>query len=186
MILHACATSACDAACCCREERCATALTGKGAAVCSGIILTKLVGVSMLAFSRTQIFEVYYFRMYMALVAVGTFHSLLLLPVLLSLIGTQNEEPYVPSDIGDEATEAPPPQVCLTSSVTRITKPWYSIKQRGQRPTMTAVHHIRTIYSTLCMYCWLSTCRQLLRLFVTSSRVDNCADVCTSSPCAHF
>lgn len=101
-----------DLCVCCREERAGAALTRKGAAVCSGIILTKLVGVTMLAFSRTQIFAVYYFRMYMALVVVGTFHSLLLLPVLLSLLGTENEEPYLPSVDGDEATEAPPQQVC--------------------------------------------------------------------------
>jgi Niemann-Pick C1 protein len=30
--------------------------------VLSGITLTKLVGVSVLALARTQIFEVYYFR----------------------------------------------------------------------------------------------------------------------------
>lgn len=73
----------------CREQRVSIALRGKGAAVCSGIILTKLVGVTMLAFSQTKIFEIYYFRMYMALVVIGTFHGLLLLPVLLALVGPE-------------------------------------------------------------------------------------------------
>lgn len=64
----------------------------RGAAVCSGILLTKLVGVVMLAFSRTQIFEVYYFRMYLALVLLGSVHGLLLLPVLLALVGPEQLE----------------------------------------------------------------------------------------------
>lgn len=55
--------------------------------MCSGIILTKVVGVAMLAFSHTKIFDLYYFRMYMALVIIGAFHGLLLLPVLLALAG---------------------------------------------------------------------------------------------------
>lgn len=77
----------------CREQRINIALRGKGAAVCSGIILTKFVGVAMLAFSQTKIFDLYYFRMYMALVAIGTFHGLLLLPVLLALVGPEAEAP---------------------------------------------------------------------------------------------
>lgn len=88
----------------CREERCATALAGKGSAVCSGILLTKLVGVAMLAFSSTQIFTVYYFRMYMTLVVVGAFHSLLLLPVLLSLSGPQQADKWASNDNAAEET----------------------------------------------------------------------------------
>ena len=41
----------------------------------------------MLAYSRTQIFEVYFYRMYLALVLLGAGHGLLLLPVLLALAG---------------------------------------------------------------------------------------------------
>lgn len=41
----------------------------------------------MLAFAKTKIFEVYYFRVYMALVVLGAAHSLVLLPVLLALAG---------------------------------------------------------------------------------------------------
>lgn len=70
------------------------AITSRGAAVCAGILLTKLVGVAMLAFSRTQIFGVYYFRMYLALVLLGAVHGLLLLPVLLALLGPEELEVF--------------------------------------------------------------------------------------------
>ena len=63
------------------------ALVDMGASVCAGILFTKLVGVAVLAFSRTQVFEVYYFRMFISLVVLGGLHGLVLLPVLLSLIG---------------------------------------------------------------------------------------------------
>ena len=78
----------------CRETRAGAALATRGAAVCSGILLTKLVGVSMLGFSRTQIFGIYYFRMYASLVLVGAAHALLLLPVLLALLGPEELELY--------------------------------------------------------------------------------------------
>lgn len=46
----------------------------------------------MLAFSRTRIFAVYYFRMYAALVALGAAHGLVLLPVLLAAFGPEELE----------------------------------------------------------------------------------------------
>ena len=48
-----------------------------------------LAGVSVLAFAQTQIFRVYYFQMYLALVVLGAAHGLLLLPVLLSVLGPE-------------------------------------------------------------------------------------------------
>jgi Niemann-Pick C1 protein len=50
-------------------------------------LVLSCTGVLVLAFARTRIFEVYYFRMYLALVVVAAAHGLLLLPVLLALIG---------------------------------------------------------------------------------------------------
>ena len=44
----------------------------------------------VLAFARTRIFEIYFFRMYFALVVLGAAHGLVLLPVLLSLVGPRS------------------------------------------------------------------------------------------------
>ncbi|KAH6556025.1 hypothetical protein KP509_1Z210000 [Ceratopteris richardii] len=70
-----------------RSERAAKALSTMGASVFSGITITKLVGVLVLFFSRSEIFEVYYFRMYLALVVLGFMHGLIFLPVFLSFCG---------------------------------------------------------------------------------------------------
>ncbi|PRW56197.1 Niemann-Pick C1 [Chlorella sorokiniana] len=74
------------------EDRAAAALGDVGAAVLSGITLTKIAGVAVLAFSRTRIFEIYYFRMYAALVLLGAAHGLILLPVLLAAFGPEELE----------------------------------------------------------------------------------------------
>ncbi|XP_057974422.1 uncharacterized protein LOC131162209 isoform X2 [Malania oleifera] len=70
-----------------RDQRIKEALGTMGASVFSGITLTKLVGVIVLCFSRTEVFVVYYFQMYLALVLLGFLHGLVFLPVILSMFG---------------------------------------------------------------------------------------------------
>lgn len=70
-----------------RDSRAWASLVNVGGSVFSGITITKLVGVSVLAFTRSKIFEIYYFRIWLALVIFAASHALIFLPVALSLFG---------------------------------------------------------------------------------------------------
>ncbi|ODA80792.1 hypothetical protein RJ55_03752 [Drechmeria coniospora] len=70
-----------------REARAWTALVNVGGSVFSGITITKLLGVCVLAFTHSKIFEVYYFRVWLALVVFAALHALVFLPVALSMAG---------------------------------------------------------------------------------------------------
>lgn len=70
-----------------KDARVWTAMVNVGGSVFSGITITKLLGVCVLAFTRSKIFEVYYFRIWLALVIFAATHALVFLPVALSLFG---------------------------------------------------------------------------------------------------
>ena len=62
---------------------------GANEQVFSGITLTKLIGISVLALTRSKLLEVYFFRMWLSLILSGALHGLVLLPVVLSYVGGQ-------------------------------------------------------------------------------------------------
>lgn len=74
-----------------RDGRAWAALVNVGGSVFSGITLTKFLGVTVLAFTRSKIFEVYYFRIWLALVIFASTHALIFLPVALSFAGGEGQ-----------------------------------------------------------------------------------------------
>ena len=70
-----------------KDIRAWTALVNVGGSVFSGITITKFLGVTVLAFTRSKIFEIYYFRIWLALVILASTHALVFLPVALSFLG---------------------------------------------------------------------------------------------------
>ena len=72
-----------------RDARAWASLVNVGSSVFSGITVTKLIGVSVLAFTRSKIFEVYYFRVWLALVVFAAAHALVFLPVALEHRGRE-------------------------------------------------------------------------------------------------
>jgi hypothetical protein len=55
-------------------------------------ILQSIIGISVLAFAHSQLFQVFYFRMYFSILLLGFTHGLILLPVLLSYIGVRKNK----------------------------------------------------------------------------------------------
>ena len=69
-----------------KHEKVKDSLKNVGVSVLIGIITTKFIGVFVLFFAPSKVFQVYYFRMYFCLIIVGFFHGFVLLPLFLTHI----------------------------------------------------------------------------------------------------
>ncbi|SPO44003.1 related to NCR1 - transmembrane glycoprotein, involved in sphingolipid metabolism [Moesziomyces antarcticus] len=70
-----------------RDERAWLALTDVGGAVVNGIFSTKLIGVGVLIFTKSDLLKLYYAKTWLCLIVGGLLHGMILLPVLLSWLG---------------------------------------------------------------------------------------------------
>lgn len=74
-----------------KQMKAYNALVSIGGSELGGITLTKFIGVSVLATTKSKIFEVYYFRMWFGLIIIASIHGLCLLPILLSYFGDDHD-----------------------------------------------------------------------------------------------
>merc|ERR1719154_996412 len=70
-----------------KDRRVVDALSNIGSSVFSGITMTKLVGIIVLAFAHSELFRMFFFRMCLGMVVFGGLHGFIFLPVLLSVVG---------------------------------------------------------------------------------------------------
>ncbi|CDH09686.1 probable Niemann-Pick type C-related protein 1 [Zygosaccharomyces bailii ISA1307] len=85
-----------------RDSRVRYAMVTIGDSVFKGITMTKFIGVCVLAFAKSKIFQVFYFRMWFALIVFASAHALVFLPILLSLAGGKS---YVDDSADSETSD---------------------------------------------------------------------------------
>ncbi|XP_032568358.1 NPC1-like intracellular cholesterol transporter 1 isoform X1 [Chiroxiphia lanceolata] len=76
-----------------RVERAAEATITMGSKVVTGVAMTSLPGVVVLAFAKAQLIQIFFFRLNFIITLVGLAHGLVFLPVLLSYIGPSPRVP---------------------------------------------------------------------------------------------
>jgi Niemann-Pick C1 protein len=62
-----------------------------GSTVFTGIVSTKIIGVTVLGLAPSEVFNIYYFRMFFCIIILGFFIGLAFQPIILSWIGPPSE-----------------------------------------------------------------------------------------------
>ncbi|KAM3610337.1 uncharacterized protein V6R79_002489 [Siganus canaliculatus] len=68
-------------------ERAKEATANMGSAVFAGVAMTNLPGIIVLAFAKSQLIQMFFFRLNLVITLLGLAHGLIFLPVLLSYFG---------------------------------------------------------------------------------------------------
>ena len=74
-------------------------LKNVGVSVLVGIMTTKVIGVFVLLFAPSKVFQIYYFRMYFFLIVVGFFHGFMLLPIFLTYVNVRSKDDEIDSEL---------------------------------------------------------------------------------------
>lgn len=70
-----------------RLERAKEATISMGSAVFAGVAMTNLPGILILGLAKTQLIQIFFFRLNLLITLLGLLHGLVFLPVILSYLG---------------------------------------------------------------------------------------------------
>uniref|UniRef100_A0A8D0G122 NPC1 like intracellular cholesterol transporter 1 n=1 Tax=Sphenodon punctatus TaxID=8508 RepID=A0A8D0G122_SPHPU len=70
-----------------RLEKAKEATVNMGSAVFAGVVMTNLPGIVILAFAKSQLIQIFFFRLNLIITLLGMVHGLVFLPVFLSYFG---------------------------------------------------------------------------------------------------
>ena len=115
-----------------KAARVKTALNEIGSLVFQGIFITKLIGLSVLYFSKIPLFRLYYFQVYITMILLCGFYGLIVTPMILELLTFQkivnrrsiseyfsknknkipsDLNPNNPKEFNTENLQSPPPEL---------------------------------------------------------------------------